>query len=164
MQSLYELLGDSKTVIQREKRLEELNKQYGEDLVTTLKENAYVDFIKDKEKGLFRILKTSILNLNAKLNAFEVYYLKWDNLEFIEEFCRKYDFNLISTHGSTKTSIYIDNIKNIEDIKRLINCFYCELQQIEYYSKSKEELWNENNIFIEENKTWIDSKKSLMVK
>ena len=113
---------------------------------------------------MFRILKTSILNLNAKLNAFEVYYLKWDNLEFIEEFCRKYDFNLISTHGSTKTSIYIDNIKNIEDIKRLINCFYCELQQIEYYSKSKEELWNENNIFIEENKTWIDSKKSLMVK
>ena len=159
MQNLYELLGNSETVIQREKRLEELNKQYGDDLVTTLKENAYNDFIKDKENGLYRIIKTSILNLNAKLNAFEVYYLKLDNLEFIVEFCTKYGFNLIGTHGSTKTSLYIDNIKNIEDIKRLIDCFYCELQQIEYYSKSREELWNENRIFMQENKTWIDLKK-----
>ena len=157
MQNLYELLGNSETVIQREKRLEELNKQYGDDLVTTLKENAYNDFIKDKENGLYRIIKTSILNLNAKLNAFEVYYLKWDNLEFIEEFCRKYGFNLISTHGSTKTSLYIDNIKNIEDIKRLINYFYCELQQIEYYNGLNEELGNENS-------NWIDLKNSRTIK
>ena len=54
---------------------------------------------------------------------------------------------------------YIDNIETMEDIKRLLNCFYLELQQINYYNMSKEELWERHKKFYENNKEWMTSEK-----
>ena len=53
---------------------------------------------------------------------------------------------------------YLPNVKTLADIRNLFNCFLAELQLIERFSKTKEELWEEHNEFVTNNKEWLEER------
>ena len=139
MQSLYEVLGPSKSV-------EETN---------------YIDFVKKEENGLFSIIKRAIVN-NLKGDDLCFY---WDIHEpvqqYIEYFLNKYHYKYKIEHISYSPDMvcFLQNIKTVACVKDLLLCFYGELQQIEHFSKSKEELWQEYNKFVTNNEKWLEAKR-----
>ncbi len=169
MQNLYEVLGNYESIEERKEKLEELKKDYDESFRLSGWENAYNFFITDR-RGLYSIIKNSILDFDEKKTIHIVisdtnviycgrYYSKY---EIVKEFLNKYGFTTKKYFDPRFRKIdmyYIDNIETMEDIKRLLNCFYLELQQINYYNMSKEELWERHKKFYENNKEWMTSEK-----
>ena len=160
MQSLYEVLGPSKSVEERNLRVQQLS-SYNEDLKLSIFETNYIDFIKKEENGLFSIIKRAIVN-NLKGDDLCFY---WDIHEpiqqYIEYFLNKYHYKFKIEHISYSSDMvcFLQNIKTVACVKDLLLCFYGELQQIEHFSKSKEELWQEYNEFVTNNQEWIEKKK-----
>ncbi len=171
MQDLYEVLGSYDSIEEKREKLDEANEIFDESIRLSRYENAYKAFIKD-ELGLYSVIKESILNYSRK-SAGKNFYLVFPNkhysykdgtylkIKFIRDFLDKYGFEVdVFFDKPVKNSYYyIDNIGTIEDVKRLLNCFYSELQQIDYYNMSKEELWERHQKFCEENKKYLEEKK-----
>ena len=161
MQSLYEVLGPSKSVKERKSKVQQLSEIYSEDLKLSLFEKNYIDFIKKEENGLFSIIKRAIVN---NLNGDDLCFY-WDVHEsiqpYIEYFLNKYNYKYNIEHISYSSNMIciLQNIKTVACVKDLLLCFYGELQQIEYFSKSKEQMWQEHKKFINNNKEWLEKKK-----
>ena len=161
MQSLYEVLGPVKSVEERKLRVQQLS-SYNEDLKLSIFEANYINFIKNSENGLYNLIKKVIVN---NLNGDDLCFY-WDNhekiQEYVEYFLNKYHYKYKIEHISYSHNMVciLQNIKTIACVKDLLLCYYGELQQIEYFSKSKKELWNEYNEFVTKNVDWLKSKKS----
>ena len=160
MQSLYEVLGPSKSVEERKLRVQKLS-SYNEDLKLSIFEVNYIDFIKNSENGLYNLIKKSIVN---NFNGDDLCFY-WDIHEpiqpYIEYFLNKYHYKFKIEHISYSSNMIciLQNIKTVACVKDLLLCYYGELQQIEYFSKSKEEQWHEYKNFIANNEEWLESKK-----
>ena len=161
MQSLYEVLGPVKSVEERKLRVQQLS-SYNEDLKLSIFEANYIDFIKNSENGLYNLIKKAIIN---NLNGDDLCFY-WNVNEpiqqYLEYFLNKYHYKYKIEHISYSPNMVciLQNIKTITCVKDLLLCYYGELQQIEYFSKSKKELWDEYNEFVAKNAEWIKSKKS----
>lgn len=160
MQSLYEVLGPSKSVEERNLRIQHLSNIYDENLKLSIFESNYIDFIKKEENGLYSLIKRAIVN---NLKGDELCFF-WDNhekiQEYIEYFLNKYHYKFKIEHISYSHNMvcFLQNVKTVVGVKDLLLCYYGELQQIEYYSKSKEQLWQEYNEFVTNNKEWLKYK------
>lgn len=160
MQSLYEILGPTKSVEERNLRVQRLSNKYDEDLKMSIFETNYINFIKN-ENGLYSIIKRAIVN-NLKGDDLCFY---WNNHEKIQEYLEyflnknKYKFEIKRIPYSPDVVCVLQNVKTIDDVKELLICYYGQLQQIEHYSKSKEELWQEYSEFITTNAEWLEKKK-----
>ena len=160
MQSLYEILGPTKSVEERNLRVQRLSNKYDEDLKMSIFETNYINFIKN-ENGLYSIIKRAIVN-NLKGDDLCFY---WNNHEKIQEYLEyflnknKYSYEIKHIPYSPNVVCVLQNVKTIDDVKELLICYYGQLQQIEHYSKSKEELWQEYSEFITTNAEWLEKKK-----
>ena len=167
MQNLYEVLGNYNSIEEKRENLLELNKKYGVSLYCSRVEEDYGSFVKSK-LGLYSVIKDSILSYSGEY-AGKLFMLRigechcnggsYMMIKFIRYFLDKYDFKMETLHGKLLADYYIKNIETMEDIKRLLNCFYLELQMIDYYTMSKEELWERHKKFYENNKEWMTSTK-----
>ena len=61
MQSLYEVLGPSKSVEERNLRIQHLSNKYDKDLKISILETNYIDFIRKEENGLYSLIKKAIV-------------------------------------------------------------------------------------------------------
>ncbi len=168
MQNLYEVLGNYNSIEEKREHLLELEKKYGDSLRVSKNEEDYYSFVKSGV-GLYSVIKESILNYSEE-NAGKDFIIKMGDshcncdsymIQFIRYFLDKYGFKIEIYHGNSKymNGYYIKNIETMEDIKRLLNCFYLELQMVDYYTMSKEELWERHKKFYENNKEWMTSTK-----
>ena len=100
MQSLYEVLGPSKSVKERNLRVQHLSNIYNEDLKLSIFESNYIDFIKNEEYGLYSLIKRAIVN-NLKGDDLCFY---WDIhkpiQQYIEYFLNKYHYKYKIEHIS----------------------------------------------------------------
>ncbi len=163
MQNLYEVLGNYETPEERKEKILDYNQEYMESLRKTEEENAYYEFIKDKENGLYSILRSSVINYFEKQFVLHYSNNNYDNClksEFLEYFLNKYGF-IYATYKNihNETVEYIQNIATMEDVKKLLDCFYLELQRLDYYNMSKEELWERHQEFYKNNKEWMTKTK-----
>ena len=160
MQSLYEILGPTKSVEERNLRVQRLSNKYDEDLKMSIFETNYINFIKN-ENGLYSIIKRAIVN-NLKGDDLCFY---WNNHEKIQEYLEyflnknKYKFEIKRIPYSPDVVCVLQNVKTIDDVKELLICYYGQLQQIEHYSRTKEELWQEYSEFITTNEEWLEAKR-----
>ncbi len=160
MQSLYEVLGPSKSVEERNLRVQHLSNIYNEDLKISILETNYIDFIRKEENGLYSLIKKAIVN-NLKGDDLCFFWnINEPIQQYLEYFLNKYHYKYKIEHISYSPNMvcFLQNIKTVTGVKDLLLCYYGELQQIEYYSKSKEELWQEYNEFVTNNKEWLKNK------
>ena len=160
MQSLYEVLGPSKSVEERNLRVQHLSNIYNEDLKISILETNYIDFIRKEENGLYSLIKKAIVN-NLKGDDLCFFWnINEPIQQYLEYFLNKYHYKYKIEHISYSLNMvcFLQNIKTVTGVKDLLLCYYGELQQIEYYSKSKEELWQEYNEFVTNNKEWLKNK------
>ena len=162
MQNLYEVLGNYDSIEEKRENLLELKKKYKDSLYCSRVEAEYGSFVKSK-LGLYSVIKDSILSYSGE-NGGKLFVLiigecqcnpPYKMIDFIRYFLNKYDFNMEALRSKFFANYYIENIETMEDIKRLLNCFYSELQMVDYYTMSKEELWERHNKFYENNKEWM---------
>ncbi len=161
MQSLYEVLGPFKSVEERKIRVQQLS-SYNEELKLSIFEVKYIDFIKNSKNGLYNLIKKAIVN---NLNGDDLCFY-WDNHEpiqqYVEYFLNKYHYKYKIEHISYSSNMVciLQNIKTVACVKDLLLCYYGELQQIEHFSKSKEELWHEYQDFVVNNAEWLKNKQN----
>ena len=158
--TIFERLDKYVTIEERQAHLKELANEYSESLRLTEEENSYYNFIMDKENGLYSILENALVKYDGK--NFKVEFdEKIVDFSNIMAFYRKYgiDFKMFQRTYPFISIDYLPGIKTLEDIRNLFNCYFMELQQIEYFSKSKEELLEEHNVFITNNKEWLEERK-----
>ena len=158
--TIFERLNKFKTIEERQNYLHELKCNYEDSLRLTEEENAYNSFILNTKNGLYRLLENALYKFNGKKFIIEYNPL---NVSFnnIKEFCDKYGLDIkMIERGETINKEYLPDIKSLEDIRNLFTYFFIELQQIEYFSKSKEELWDEYNKFINNNEEWLKERKA----
>ena len=162
MQSLCEVLGPAKNVEERKIRVQRLGNNYSEDLKLSVLEANYIAFIKDSKNGLYNIIKKAIVN---NLNGDDLCFY-WDINEpiqqYIEYFLNKYYYKYKIEHISYSSNMVciLQNIKTVSCVKDLLLCFYGELQQLEHFSKTKEELWEEHTKFVANNEEWLKNKQN----
>ena len=158
--SVFERIDKFTTIEERQAYIHELKNNYEESLRLTMQENNYNNFIMNRENGLYRLLENALYKYDGKKFILEYGPLNI-NFECIKEFCDKYgiDINMIE-RGEKISKDYLPTIKTIEDIRNLFIYFFAELQQIEYYSKTKEELWEEHNNFVTNNEEWLEERKA----
>ena len=162
MQSLYEVLGPFKSVEERNLRIQQLSNNYNEELKMSILESNYIEFIRKEQNGLYSLIKKAIVN---NFNGDELCFY-WDINEpiqmYIEYFLNKYHYKYKIEHISYSPNMIciLQNIKTVACVKDLLLCYYGELQQIEYFSKSKEKLWEEHKEFIANNEEWLKNRQS----
>ena len=159
--TIFERLDKFTTIEERQVHLKELANEYSESLKLTEQENSYYNFIMDKENGLYSILENALIKYDGK--NFKVEFdEKVVDFSNIMAFYRKYgiDFKMYQRSDQFISKDYLPNVKTITDIRNLFNYFFMELQQIEYFSKSQEELWEEQNEFVTNNKEWLKERKA----
>lgn len=161
MQSLYEVLGPFKSVEERKIRVQQLS-SYNEELKLSIFEVKYIDFIKNSKNGLYNLIKKAIVN---NLNGDDLCFY-WNNHEpiqqYVEYFLNKYHYKYKIEHISYSSNMIciLQNIKTVACVKDLLLCYYGELQQMEHFSKSKEELWHEYQDFVVNNAEWLRNKQN----
>ncbi len=157
--NVFEQLDNFESMEQKSLHLSEITNGYEESLRLTDEENAYYNFILDSTNGLYNILKNALYNYNGQ-NFIIEYNDSSNNFYLIKELLDKYgiDIKMLERKGTIGKD-YLPSITNLEDIKNIFICFYNELQQIEYYSKSKEELWQNHQKFISSNEEWLTAKR-----
>lgn len=156
--SIFERLDKFTTIEERQVHLKELASEYSESLKLTMQENSYYKFIMDKENGLYKVLGNALYKYDGKNFKLE-YNPQRINFNYIKEFCDKYRINIkMIERNELISKDYLPDIKTLEDIRNLFNCFFMELQQIERFSKTKEELWEEYNEFVANNEDWLKNK------
>ena len=161
MQSLYEVLGPFKSVEERKIRVQQLS-SYNEELKLSIFEVKYIDFIKNSKNVLYNLIKKSIVN---NLNGDDLCFY-WNNHEpiqqYVEYFLNKYHYKYKIEHISYSSNMIciLQNIKTVACVKDLLLCYYGELQQMEHFSKSKEELWHEYQDFVVNNAEWLRNKQN----
>lgn len=157
--SIFERLEGYATMEERQAHIKELSQNYQESLRETQYENAYNNFIKDRENGLYRILEHALIDFDFR--GFVLTYNNWHiSYSFIKEFCDKYgiEVNMIERNDKINKDLLV-NITTIENIRYLFQCFFGELQKIEHYSKRQDQLWEENKSFVSNNKEWLEKRK-----
>ena len=158
--SIFERLDKYTTIEERQDHIHELKNNYEDSLRLTMQENNYNNFIMDRENGLYRVLENALYKYDGKKFIFEYNPLNI-NFECIKEFCDKYGIVIkMIDRGETMSKDYLPSIKTIEDIRELFNYYFMELQQIERFSKTKEELWTEYNNFVTNNEEWLKERKT----
>lgn len=158
--SIFERLDSFTTIEERQNHLHELTSKYSESLRLTKQENAYYNFIMDKENGLYKLLENALMNYDGRNFKLE-YNSSIVKFSYILEFCNKYGIDIkMIERGDEINKDYLPGIKTLLDIKNLFVCFFAELQQIERFSKTKEELWEEHNEFVTNNKEWLEERKT----
>ena len=157
--SVFERLDKYTNIEERQDHIHELKNNYESSLRLTEEENGYYNFIMDIEKGLYRVLENALYKYDGKKFILEYNPLNI-NFECIKEFCDKYGIVIkMIERGEKISKDYLPNVKTLADIRNLFNFYFMELQQMEYFSKSKEELWQEHNEFVTNNQEWIEKKK-----
>lgn len=157
--SIFERLNGFETIEERQAHIKELSQNYQESLRLSEEENAYTNFILDRENGLYNLLEKALADFDFR--GFVLTYNNWHiSYSFIKEFCDKYGIvvNMIERNDKVNKDLLV-NIKTIDDIRYLFQCFFGELQKIEHFSKSPEQLWQENIAFVNANKEWIEERK-----
>ena len=158
--TIFERLDKYTTIEERQAHIHELKSNYENSLRLTDEENAYNNFILNTKNGLYRVLENALYKFNGK--KFILEYNPLDiKFEFVKVFCDKYgvDIKMIE-RGEALSKDYLPNVKTITDIRNLFNFYFMELQQIEYFSKAQEELWEEHNEFVTNNKEWLKERKA----
>lgn len=159
--TIFERLDKFTTIEERKKYLHELSSNYEDSLRLTEQENNYYNFIMDRENGLYKVLENALIKYDGK--NFKVEFdEKVVDFSNIMAFYRKYgiDFKMYQRSDSFISIDYLPGIKTLEDIRNLFNFYFMELQQIERFSKSKEELWEEHNEFVTNNKEWLEERQA----
>ncbi len=157
--SIFERLDGYKTIEERQDHIKELSRNYKESFREAQYENAYNNFIIDKENGLYKLLEQALVDYDFR--GFILVYNNWAvSYDFIKEFCDKYgiEVKMIERNNKVNKDLLI-NIKTIDDIRYLFQCFFGELQKIEHYSKSQNQLWQEQKEFSSLNREWIEKRK-----
>ena len=158
--TIFERLDKYTTIEERQAHIHELKNNYEESLRLTEQENNYNNFIIDREKGLYRVLENALYKYDGKKFILEYNPLNI-NFECIKEFCNKYGIDIkMIERGESIFKDYLPTIKSLEDIRNLFNFYFMELQQIEYFSKSKEALGTEHNNFVINNEEWLKGRKT----
>lgn len=158
--TIFERLDKFTTIEERQAHIHELARNYEDSLRLTMQENNYNNFIMDREKGLYRVLENALYKYDGKKFIFEYNPLNI-NFECIKEFCDKYGIVIkMIDRGETISKDYLPSIKTIEDIRELFNYYFMELQQIERFSKSEKELWEECNEFVTNNEDWLKERQA----
>ena len=158
--SIFERLDEFSTIEDRQKYLKELTSKYSESLRLTEQENAYYNFILNKENGLYKVLENALINYDGRNFKLE-YNPAVVKFSYLKEFCDKNGINIkMIERGEEISKDYLPDIKTLTDIRNLFSCFFDELQQIERFSKTKEELWKEHNEFVVNNKEWLEERKA----
>ena len=155
--SIFERLEGYATMEERQAHIKELSQNYQESLRFSEKENAYNKFIMDRENGLYRILEQALIDFDYR--GFVLVYNNWHvSYNFIKEFCDKYGIEVKSLERNDKVNKDLLNIKTIDEVRYLFQCFFGELQKIEHYSKGKAQLWEESRTFVSNNKEWLEKR------
>ncbi len=158
--SVFERLDKYTTIEERQAHIHELKNNYEESLRLTMQENNYNNFIMNRENGLYRLLENALYKYDGKKFILEYNPLNI-NFECIKEFCNKYGIDIkMIERGESIFKDYLPTIKSLEDIRNLFNFYFMELQQIEYFSKSQDELWQECNNFVINNEEWLKGRKT----
>ena len=158
--SVFERLDKFTTIEERQAHIHELKNNYEESLRLTMQENNYNNFIMNRENGLYRLLENALYKYDGKKFILEYNPLNI-NFECIKEFCNKYGIDIkMIERGESIFKDYLPTIKSLEDIRNLFNFYFMELQQIEYFSKSQDELWQECNNFVINNEEWLKGRKT----
>ena len=156
--SIFERLDKFTTIEERQAHIYELKNNYENSLKLTEQENNYNNFIINTKNGLYRVLENALYKYDGKKFILEYNPLNI-NFECIKEFCDKYGIVIKMIERAEKISKdYLPNVKTLADIRNLFNCFLAELQLIERFSKTKEELWEEHNEFVTNNKEWLEER------
>ena len=156
--TIFERLDKFSTIEERQEHLKELANEYSESLKLTEQENNYYNFIIDKENGLYNILENALYKYNGQKFKFE-YNSQRTNFNYIKKFCDKYRINIkMIERNALIPMVYLPDIKTLEDIRNLFKYYFMELQQIEHFSKSKEELWKRHQDFVTNNKSWLEER------
>ena len=126
--SLYDALGNYKTIKERQETLESYNKEYGENLEEDKFTWAYDEFVtKYLEKSLLSALgryTRSFLYLDfpvQKIGEFDITTL-------LREFCTSYNIGI-----PYKDNVQLLGADTIEDLKHIISACYMEIQRVNYY-------------------------------
>lgn len=156
--TIFERLDKFSTIEERQEHLKELANEYSESLKLTEQENNYYNFIIDKENGLYNILENALYKYNGQKFKFE-YNSQRTNFNYIKKFCDKYRINIkMIERNALIPMVYLPDIKTLEDIRNLFKYYFMELQQIEHFSKSKEELWKRHQDFVTNNQSWLEER------
>ena len=157
--TIFERLDKFTTIEERQTHIHELTRNYEDSLRLTEQENNYYNFIMDRENGLYKVLANALIKYDGK--SFKLEYNPLNvSFNYIKAFCDKYDIDIkMIERGETISKDYLPNVKTLEDIRNLFNYYFMELQQIEYFSKSKEELWQECNNFVINNEEWLKERQ-----
>ncbi len=155
--SIFERLAGFTTMEEREEHIQNLARDYEESLKLAKEGIGYNQFIMDRENGLYSLLEQALVDFDFR-GFFLVYDSQKVNFKFIEEFCGKYGIELNMRERNEKVNIDLLNIKTIDEVRYLFQCFFDELQKIEHFSKSSEQLWQENIAFVNANKEWIEER------
>ena len=159
--TIFERLDKFTTIEERQAHIHELKNNYENSLRLTEEENGYYNFIMDRENGLYSILENALIKYDGKNFKVEFDEKVVDFSNIMAFYC-KYgiDFKMYQRSDSFISIDYLPGIKTLEDIRNLFNYFFMELQQIEYFSKSKEELLEERNEFVTNNEDWLKERQT----
>ena len=127
----------------------------------------YVDFIIDRENGLYKVLTNALAKFDGKKFIIEYNPLEV-NFKFMLKFFVDYEIWFIkfeineTLHKDYLPEMHVYEWKELgnNSVKYLFASYFNELQRIEYFVKSKEQLWEEYISFTMNNQEWVECKKA----